>query len=73
MTGKSAQPGRVIWNIESGDVQKPISSGSRQQAPSSSKEPYVFQKAEAAAGAPSIATFADPDGNYFQLMSPMQM
>jgi predicted enzyme related to lactoylglutathione lyase len=32
-------------------------------------EPYGFEGSEGS----SIATFSDPDGNYFQLMSPMEM
>ena len=31
------------------------------------REPYSFEQAPGS----WIATFADPDGNYFQLMSPM--
>jgi len=34
-------------------------------------EPYSFE-IEGSQGS-SIATFEDPDGNYFQLMSPMAM
>ena len=68
VTGKSVQPGRIIWNIESSDVQADFD---RLKAAGGIviTAPYVFQ-AEGA-GAPTIATFADPDGNYFQLMSPM--
>ena len=32
-------------------------------------EPYSFEGSQGS----SIATFEDPDGNYFQLMSPMEM
>jgi predicted enzyme related to lactoylglutathione lyase len=66
VTGKSPQPGRVIWNIESSDVPADFE---RLKAAGAIvvKEPYVFE----AQGATNIATFADPDGNYFQLMSPM--
>jgi len=35
------------------------------------KEPY--QMGEAPGQDVAIATFADPDNNYFQLMSPMEM
>jgi predicted enzyme related to lactoylglutathione lyase len=64
--GRNAQPGRLIWNIETGDVE-----GDFEQFKSAGaiviREPYSFE------GAPEsrIATLADPDGNYFQLMSPM--
>jgi predicted enzyme related to lactoylglutathione lyase len=63
--GKNSQPGRMIWNIESTDVQgdaaKFTAAGATVVA-----APYEFE------GAPGawIATFADPDDNYFQLMSP---
>ena len=69
VTGKSVQPGRIIWNIESSDVQGDFE---RLKAAGGIviKEPYVFE-AEGR-GRTHIATFADPDGNYFQLMSPMQ-
>jgi predicted enzyme related to lactoylglutathione lyase len=68
VTGKNLQPGRIIWNIESNDVQADFD---RMKAAGAIvvAEPYSFE------GAPgsSIATFADPDDNYFQLMSPMEM
>ena len=66
--GPNAQPGRIIWNIESQDVQGDFE---RFKAAGATvvTEPYSF------GGAPglSIATFADPDGNYFQLLSPIAM
>ena len=66
VTGSNTQPGRLIWNIESNDVQGDFD---RMKAAGGIviAEPYGFE------GVPgsSIATFADPDGNYFQLMSPM--
>lgn len=64
--GQNPQPGRLIWNLECGDVQgefeRLVAAGA-----SVIREPYN------PGGAPEglIATFADPDGNYFQLMSPM--
>ncbi|MEO5884454.1 MAG: VOC family protein [Candidatus Limnocylindrales bacterium] len=66
--GKSAQPGRIIWNIESQDVQADFD---RMKAAGGIviAEPYGFEGQEGM----SIATFADPDDNYFQLMSPMEM
>jgi predicted enzyme related to lactoylglutathione lyase len=65
--GKNAAPGRMIWNIETpdvkGDFERFKAAGAIVVA-----EPYSFE------GAPdsAIATFADPDDNYFQLMSPME-
>jgi predicted enzyme related to lactoylglutathione lyase len=65
--GRNASPGRIIWNIESADVKADFE---RFKAAGATvvAEPYSFE------GAPDswIATFADPDDNYFQLMSPMQ-
>ncbi len=66
--GRNVAPGRLIWNIESKDVAGDFA---RMKGAGGIviSEPYEFE------GAPgsSIATFADPDGNYFQLMSPMEM
>ena len=66
VTGKSAHPGRIIWNIESadvrGDFERLVAAGAIVV-----REPYGFDEEPDAA----IATFADPDDNYFQLMSPM--
>ena len=66
--GKNPAPGRLIWNIESTDVAGDFA---RMKAAGATvvTEPYEF------AGQPgsSIATFSDPDGNYFQLMSAMSM
>ncbi|HEX5013633.1 MAG TPA: VOC family protein [Candidatus Limnocylindrales bacterium] len=64
--GPNQSPGRLIWNIESDDVRGEFD---RMRAAGAIviREPYEY---EGAAGS-SIATLADPDGNYFQLMSPM--
>ena len=66
VSGSNSQPGRLIWNIETADVQGEFD---RMKAAGAIvvAEPYGFE------GAPgsSIATLADPDGNYFQLMTPM--
>jgi predicted enzyme related to lactoylglutathione lyase len=65
--GKNASPGRILWNIQSGDVKADFerfkAAGAIVVA-----EPYGFEGA-----VDQIATFADPDDNYFQLMSPMEM
>ena len=64
--GPNPAPGRLIWNIEStdvkGDFERLKAAGAKVVA-----EPYTFE------GWPDswIATFADPDDNYFQLMTPM--
>ncbi len=63
--GKNAQPGRLLWNIETADVQGEFE---RFKAAGATviAEPYGFGDQPG-----QIATFADPDDNYFQLMSPM--
>ena len=66
VTGENAQPGRLIWNIETADV-----AGEFERCKTAGaiviREPY-----DPGGGTDgSIATLADPDGNYFQLMSPM--
>jgi predicted enzyme related to lactoylglutathione lyase len=65
--GKSAHPGRIIWNIETADVQGDFD---RMKAAGAIviREPYGFEGLPAEV---QIATLADPDDNYFQLMSPM--
>ena len=70
VTGKNAQPGRVIWNIESTDVQADFD---RLKAAGATvvREPYKLEGMPEDAPEMQIATFADPDDNYFQLMSAM--
>jgi predicted enzyme related to lactoylglutathione lyase len=66
--GSNTQPGRLLWNLESGDVKSDFE---RLKAAGATvvREPYQPD------GAPEawIATLSDPDGNYFQLTSPMTM
>lgn len=64
--GKSREPGRVIWNLETTDVEGEFTKLKGKGA-TVIKEPYD----PAEDSGMTIATFADPDGNYFQLMSPM--
>ncbi|HEY4189356.1 MAG TPA: VOC family protein [Candidatus Limnocylindrales bacterium] len=68
VTGKNLQPGRLIVNIESPDVRADFE---RFKAAGATvvAEPYDFEQARGT----WIATFSDPDGNYFQLISPMTM
>ncbi len=63
--GKNTQPGRLIWNIESPDVKGDFA---RLKAAGATvvREPYSLGEPPA-----WIASFADPDDNYFQLVSPM--
>lgn len=67
VSGKNTHPGRIIWNIESADVKADFE---RLKAAGATvvAEPYTIGEADDG----FIATFADPDDNYFQLMSPMQ-
>jgi predicted enzyme related to lactoylglutathione lyase len=67
--GSNTQPGRLLWNLESADVKADFE---RLKAAGATvvREPYQPGE-EAPEG--WIATLADPDDNYFQLMSPMQM
>ncbi|CAN5453103.1 hypothetical protein BH24CHL9_BH24CHL9_12420 [soil metagenome] len=69
--GRNAQPGRIIWNIETADVQGEFE---RLKAAGATvvAEPYGLEGMDEDMGEGTIATFADPDDNYFQLMSPMQ-
>jgi predicted enzyme related to lactoylglutathione lyase len=66
VSGRNTQPGRIIWNIETPDVQREaarlVGAGATVV-----REPYRLGDEQPM----WIATFADPDGNYFQLISPM--
>jgi predicted enzyme related to lactoylglutathione lyase len=64
--GKNAQPGRVIWNIETDDVQGDFDRLTAAGA-TTVREPYKPDEGSDM----WIATLADPDDNYFQLMSAM--
>lgn len=64
MGGKSKDPGRVMFNIETKEVKEEFERIKKAGA-TVIKEPYEMQGAW-------IATFADPDGNYFQLMTPWE-
>jgi predicted enzyme related to lactoylglutathione lyase len=65
--GPNVQPGRLIWNIETSDVQGEFER-LRDAGATVIREPYVLEGAEDVG---AICTLADPDGNYFQLVSPM--
>ena len=67
--GKNAEPGRVIWNIETADVKSEFDRFVEAGA-TVVQEPYSPGQ-EPGEQMGQIATFSDPDGNYFQLMSPM--
>lgn len=63
MVGNAKDPGRVMFNFETPQVKEEFE---RIKALGGAviKEPYEM-------GGSWIATLADPDGNYFQLVSPM--
>ena len=64
--GKNTAPGRLIWNIETPQVREEFA---RLKAAGAIviREPYEMDEAPGYA----IATLADPDDNYFQLVAPM--
>jgi predicted enzyme related to lactoylglutathione lyase len=65
MGGKTKDPGRVMFNFETAQVKEEferIKAGGAVVI----REPYEM-------GGGWIATLADPDGNYFQLITPMPM
>jgi predicted enzyme related to lactoylglutathione lyase len=66
--GANAHPGRLIWNIETPDVKGEFDR-LREAGATVIREPYNPGGPEA--GEMLIATFSDPDDNYFQLVSPM--
>ncbi len=62
VNGKAKEPQRVIINFETAEVKEEFER-IKETGAEVIKEPYEMEGAW-------IATFADPDGNYFQLMSP---
>jgi predicted enzyme related to lactoylglutathione lyase len=68
--GKNPAPGRMIWNIETSDVKGEFAKLTAAGA-TVVKEPY--QMGEPPGQEMWITTFSDPDNNYFQLMSPVEM
>jgi len=63
MGGNAKDPGRVMFNFESTQVKEEFER-IKTFGGAVIKEPYEM-------GGAWIATLADPDGNYFQLVSPM--
>lgn len=64
--GKNSNPERMIYNLETPDVEKEFDRIKKLGAKVIA-EPYKMGD-----GNMWIATFADPDGNFFQLMSPWE-
>ncbi len=65
MVGKTKDPGRLMLNFETQKVEEEFE---RIKALGATvvREPYEM-------GGGKLATLADPDGNYFQLVTPMSM
>lgn len=64
MIGKTKDAGRVMFNLETTEVKEEFARIKKAGA-IVVKEPYDMQGGW-------IATLADPDGNYFQLMTPWE-
>ena len=62
VSGPAREPARIILNMETPEVKEEFER-IRALGATVIKEPYEMHETW-------IATFADPDGNYFQLMSP---
>jgi len=62
--GSAAEPQRVLLNLETPEVQAEFER-IRDAGATVVKEPYELEGMQ-------IATFADPDGNFFQLMAPWE-
>ncbi len=63
MSGNTKDPGRVMFNFETRQVKEEFQR-IRALGAKVIREPYQM-------GEEWIATLADPDGNYFQLVTPM--
>ncbi len=77
INGKSKEPARIMINIESDDVVADFDRISNIEGAEVVKKPYqmtmdggTVNEGEETEDGFWIATLADPDGNYFQLMSP---
>lgn len=66
--GKNKNPERIIFNLETPDVEKEYQR-LKDVGAASVQEPYQPQENPKM----TLATLADPDGNYFQLASQMEM
>jgi predicted enzyme related to lactoylglutathione lyase len=66
--GRNEMPGRIMWNLETADVKQDFDR-IRALGATVVQEPYNPGGEDNASF--WMATFEDPDGNYFQLASPM--
>ncbi len=67
MTGQAKDFGRVMFNFQTKEIKEEFERMVKAGA-TIIKEPYSMDGSEN----PQIATLADPDGNYFQLMLPWE-
>ncbi len=65
--GKSPNPERVLFNFETKEVKSEFARISKIKGCKVIKEPYSMEGWDGL-----IATLADPDGNFFQLMTPWE-
>lgn len=65
MNGSAKEPGRVMFNLETKEVKEEFERISQIEGAKTIKAPYEMEGMW-------IATLADPDGNYFQLMTPWE-
>ncbi len=65
-TGKSKEPFRIMLNLETSEVEDEFNRLKEIENAEVIKEPY------SPGGNILIATLADPDGNYIQLMTPWE-
>lgn len=67
VNGMNKEPGRLLFNFETDDVAEEFTRIKKLGARVVAKPYHPMEEEEM-----TIATFADPDGNYFQIMSPME-
>lgn len=65
--GKNPNPDRVLFNFSTKEVKEEFERISKIEGVEVIKEPYTMEGTNV-----WIATLADPDGNYFQLMTPWE-
>lgn len=65
VSGEAAEPQRILLNFETNEVKEEFERIAKIDGVKVIKEPYEM-------GGAWIATFADPDGNFFQLMTPWE-
>lgn len=73
--GSAKDPDRVLFNFETKEVKEEFERVSKIDGVTIVKEPYTMEGMSSEGGSSGgehfwIATLADPDGNYFQLVTP---